>query len=193
MAIAGLTQEAAAIEQPGFEVAEEIGDLEIRRYEQQIVARTLVGSSFKEAGNEGFRRLAGYIFGNNDLDQKIAMTAPVRLTAAPQERAKEDEQFWVIFSMPSEYEFDELPQPDDTRVQVETMPIRYMAVLPYRGNWSEKRYRKHEAKLLSLLEDVSSWRITGEATWARYDPPFMPGFMRSNEVAIEVVPIVEGQ
>jgi hypothetical protein len=95
--------------------------------------------------------------------------------------------------MPAEYGFDELPEPDDARVQVETVATRYLAVLPYRGNWSEKRYRKHEAKLLSLLENVSTWRIAGEPTWARYDPPFMPGFMRSNEVAIEVVPIVVGQ
>lgn len=191
LAAGGLAQGAAAIEQPGFELTEEIGDLEIRRYEQHIVARTLVGSSFKDAGNEGFRRLAGYIFGDNNLDQKIAMTAPVALTPEPLDG--KDEQFWVTFSMPSEYGFDELPEPDDDRVEVESVPIRYMAVLPYRGNWSEKRYRKHEAKLLSLLENVGAWRITGEPTWARYDPPFMPGFMRSNEVAIEVVPIVEGQ
>ncbi|MBT3425751.1 MAG: heme-binding protein [Gammaproteobacteria bacterium] len=191
LTVGGLAQGVAAIEQPGFEVTEEIGDLEIRRYEQHIVARTLVGSPFKEAGNEGFRRLAGYIFGDNDLDQKIAMTAPVGLTAESQE--KDDEQFWVTFSMPAEYGFDELPEPDDARVQVETVATRYLAVLPYRGNWSEKRYRKHEAKLLSLLENVSTWRIAGEPTWARYDPPFMPGFMRSNEVAIEVVPIVVGQ
>lgn len=191
LATLGRVEVVVAIEQPGFELTEEIGDLQIRRYEQHIVARTRVGNSFKEAGNEGFRRLAGYIFGDNDLDQKIAMTAPVVLT--PELQDEEGEQFWVTFSMPSEYGLDELPEPDDVRVEFETVPIRYMAVLGYRGNWSEKRYRKYEAKLLSLLENISSWRAKGEPIWARYDPPFMPGFMRSNEVAIEVVPITEEQ
>ena len=130
VASSALTQAVNALEQPKFEVKEKIGDLQIRQYEQHVVARTLVSSTFKKAGNEGFRRLAGYIFGDNHLDKKIAMTAPVGLTPALQEATQK--KFWVTFTIPAEYEIEELPQPDDSRVEFETVPSRYVAVLPYK-------------------------------------------------------------
>ncbi|MGB5389315.1 MAG: heme-binding protein, partial [Thermoanaerobaculia bacterium] len=71
-----------AIEQPSYEVLESDGQLELRRYEPYIVAETVVDAEFERAGNEGFRRLADYIFGNNRTQQKLAMTAPVSQTTS---------------------------------------------------------------------------------------------------------------
>lgn len=186
-----------ALEQPAFDLVDEIGDLEIRRYESYIVARTLVDSDFSEAGNQGFRRLAGYIFSGNENDQKIAMTAPVGLTRqteavngdAQQRDVVEGEKYWVTFSMPQEYSIEELPRPNDEQVEIVEVSEKFMAVVRYKGNWSEERYREHASKLLSLVKQSTSWLQQGEVTWARYNPPFMPGFMRTNEVAIEVVPV----
>ncbi len=31
-------------------------------------------------------------------------------------------------------------------------------------------------------------RAVGEPVWARYDPPFKPWFLRTNEILIEVAP-----
>jgi hypothetical protein len=185
-----------ALEQPAFDLIDEIGDLQIRRYESYIVARTLVDGDFSEVGNQGFKRLAGYIFSGNKDDQKIAMTAPVGLTRQTQalngdaERsdAVEGEKYWVTFSMPQKYSIEELPGPNDEQIEIVEVPEKYIAVVRYKGNWSEERYRKHATKLLSLVEQSTSWLQQGEVTWARYNPPFMPGFMRTNEVAIEVVP-----
>jgi hypothetical protein len=191
-----LAEPVVALEQPAFDLIDDIGDLQIRRYESYIVARTLVDGGFSEAGNQGFKRLAGYIFSGNKDDQKIAMTAPVGLTRQTQalngdaERsdAVEGEKYWVTFSMPQKYSIEELPGPNDEQIEIVEVPEKYIAVVRYKGNWSEERYREHATKLLSLVEQSTSWLQQGEVTWARYNPPFMPGFMRTNEVAIEVVP-----
>ena len=183
------TTYVAALEQPEFELVDEIGELQIRRYQPVIVARTLVGGSFDEVGNQGFKRLAGYIFGGNESDQKIAMTAPVGLT--PEGDA--DERYWITFSMPSEHSVEELPTPNDARVEITEESERFVAVVRYKGNWSEKRYREHESRLLALVEQSRSWIRNGEVTWARYNPPFVPGFMRTNEVAVEVFPFGRGR
>jgi hypothetical protein len=31
-------------------------------------------------------------------------------------------------------------------------------------------------------------RAAGEPVWARYDPPFMPWFLRTNEILVEIAP-----
>ena len=67
-----------AIETPDYEVIDTLPDLvEVRKYAGATIASTTVASGIRESGNVGFRRLAGYIFGDNDLDKKIKMTAPV--------------------------------------------------------------------------------------------------------------------
>jgi hypothetical protein len=184
-----MTEMVNAIEQPEYELVEEVGELQIRKYQPHIVARTLVNASFSDSGNQGFRRLASYIFGGNGASQEIAMTAPVGLQ--PNDEAPADSQFWVTFTMPGEYSMDELPRPDDSRVDIVEVPERYLAVLRYRGNWSEKRYRAHEAQLLSLIDASPSWVRLGDPSWSRYDPPIVPSFMRTNEVVIEVSPAAE--
>ena len=181
---------ANAIEQPKFEVVGQIGDVEIRKYPSQLVARTLVSGEFSEVSNQGFRVLAGYIFGGNVEEQKIAMTAPVSLK--PDSATALQPQYWVTFNMPEEYAREELPEPDDSRVNITEVPERYLAVLRYKGNWSEARYRQHESALLSQLTQASAWQTQGATSWARYNAPFTPWFMRTNEVAIEVVAKQQG-
>lgn len=172
---------ALAIEQPGYEVVATIGDLEIRKYQPHNIARTLVSGDFTRVANNGFRRLASYIFGGNQSTQKIAMTAPV--VQIPTESG----DYWLTFSMPSEHDFNELPQPDDGRVELVQVPAKTIAVLAYRGSWSEKRYRRHEATMQQTLAEAGGWDAIGLPSWSRYDPPIMPWFMRRNEVTIDVI------
>jgi hypothetical protein len=185
-----LTEPLTALEKPVFELIDEIGEVQIRRYQPSLIARTLVDGSFSEVGSQGFKRLAGYIFGGNAQDQKIAMTAPVGMTL--QGGLQEDKKYWITFSMPRKHTMEDLPRPNDSRVEIIQEPEKYMAVVKYKGNWSEERYRQHESKLLLLIEQSSSWDTLGEVTWARYNPPFVPSFIRTNEVAIQVVPALQG-
>ncbi len=180
-----------AVEQARYDVVEQDGDFEVRRYAPQIVAATLVEGDFGDVGNEGFRRLVRYIGGENVAQQtlagatavtgqsaseKIAMTAPVNQQAAA--------GAWrITFLMPSHYTLATLPQPLDERIVLQREPARLVASLRYSGGWGRARFEKQRARLESLLTE-RGLRPAGEAVFARYNPPFMPWFLRRNEVLI---------
>ena len=74
------------VEHARYSVVAASDDIEIRDYPAQIIAETIVSGERAAAISEGFRRLAGYIFGANQPNEKIAMTAPVEMSW-PGERA----------------------------------------------------------------------------------------------------------
>ncbi|MEK9820993.1 MAG: heme-binding protein [Gammaproteobacteria bacterium] len=72
-----LPSAAAAIETPDFDVVDTLGEtIEVRCYPAMQLATTVVEGSQDSVGNKAFRRLAGYIFGDNQAQQKIAKTTP---------------------------------------------------------------------------------------------------------------------
>jgi len=176
-----------AAERPSFSVERRASGLEIRQYRPYVVAQTEVDGPLEAAGNEGFRRLAGYIFGGNGTGQKIAMTSPVAMMPAPEETrfSTKGGGFLVQFMMPSGFTLASLPPPKDGRVTFAEVPTRRVAALTYRGNWSEARYQAHLEKLRTALA-AEGLTASGMPVWARYDPPFMPTFMRTNEILVEV-------
>ena len=188
-----VAKSAVAVEKAKYAVLEKEDDFEIRQYDPQIVAETFVASNLEEAGNEGFRRLYAYTSGDNQKKQSISMTAPVGqetssekiAMTAPVSQEKKDDRWRITFLMPAEYTREMLPEPDDERVKLAEEPGRLMAAVKYSGTWSEEGYRKNKA----LLEEYIRTRgltTAGAAVWARYDPPFMPWFLRRNEVLIPV-------
>ena len=62
---------AMAIDEPSYTVVRSAEAFEVRRYEPYLVAETIVSTTAGEAGNQGFRILAGYIFGGNKGARKI--------------------------------------------------------------------------------------------------------------------------
>ena len=113
-------------EEPPFTVERRLGDVEIRRYGPRIAAETTVDADEDAARNEGFRRLARYIFGGNTSKTKIAMTAPVAqqqgekiAMTAPVAAQRDAADQWVIrFFMPADRTLDSLPIPEDDRVRL---------------------------------------------------------------------------
>lgn len=176
-----------SIERPSFVLEYRASGLEIRQYRPYVVAQTEVDGPMESAGSEGFRRLAGYIFGGNGTGQKIAMTAPVVMAPVPEEMrlTPTDGTFVVQFMMPSSFNLASLPAPKDKRVTFTELPARRMAALTYRGNWSEARYQAHLEQLNTALS-AEGLKATGTPVWARYDPPTMPSFMRTYEILVEV-------
>jgi hypothetical protein len=202
----------AGTEQPPYEVVGRIGDAEIRRYAPQIAAETVVEGPVETARNEGFRRVAGYIFGDNTAKASVAMTAPVvqgreaaggsqsiAMTApVVQARAGRSEaiamtspvvqqpagaESWSIqFIMPSKYTLATLPQPNDPRVRLVEIPARTFAVVRFSGLGREDAVARHEKALDAALAG-SSWRAVGEPVTWYYDPPWTVPFLRRNEVA----------
>jgi hypothetical protein len=186
-------------DEPRYEVVRKLPAFELRRYAPYLVAETEVTGTREAAGNAGFRTLAGYIFGKNRGDRKIAMTAPVAqaegrklaMTApvAQARRAGEEgpgEAAWVIaFVMPSGETLDTLPEPLDPAVRFREVPARRVAALRYSGTWSERRYLEALAALREAMRH-EGLEAAGEPVWARYDPPWTPWFLRRNEIWIDV-------
>ena len=184
---------AMAIEEPKYTVAKKDGNIEIRLYEPFIVAETVVDTSdFDEASNEGFRRLAGFIFGGNKVQRKIAMTSPVTTEqsqkiamTAPVETEQRGSSVRIAFTMPSEFTLETLPVPNDSRVTLRQVPARKLAVIRFSGRWTEENFREHSEELNAWIEK-QGLKISGASSVARYDPPFIPFFFRRNEVMIPV-------
>jgi effector-binding domain-containing protein len=186
-------REVQAIEETKYKVIESEGDFELRQYPPHRVAETLVEGDFIEVGNEAFRRLAGYINGQNRRKQTIPMTAPVSQEGdsvkipmtAPVNQEREGEKWRITFLMPAQYTLETLPEPLDSRVELRTIPERRMAVLKYSGTWSKSHYEEKKEQLMKWIERRGLKQI-GEPVFARYNPPFMPWFLRRNEVLIPV-------
>lgn len=182
-----------AIEEAEYTVLLQDGDFEVREYAAHIIAETVVDSEFEEAGSDAFRRLFRYISGNNQAHQEIAMTAPVGQQPAGQEIAMtapvgqtQTPDGWAIsFMMPASFTMDTLPKPKDPRVVLRKVAPRTMAAIRYSGFWSSSRYETHKAKLDAWLAQ-KGYTVVGAPLWARYDAPFMPWFLRRNEVLIPI-------
>ncbi len=186
-------------EEPAYDLVEQRGPLEVRRYASRVVAETFVGpeaAPSERATSVGFRRLAGYIFGGNDGGQTIAMTTPVERAPAegtriamtsPVERVGGPDGCTVTFTMPSEFTLATLPQPNDPLVSLRELPPRTVAVLRFSGKVDEsvRLARIEEARAELRAQGL---RATGEPTVAQYDPPWTPWFLRRNEVHIPVGP-----
>ena len=189
---------AMAIEEPRYEVLASTDDYEVRRYDSYIIAETDVEGSYKTSGSKAFRILAGYIFGDNQASEKMAMTAPVgsrpaddsvkmNMTAPVASAPSQDAADFYTYSfvMENKYSLETLPVPNDPRVRLRVVPERTVAVHRYSGSWSETNYLKHERVLLDALADDGVSTL-GAPVSARYNAPFTPWFMRRNEVMIEI-------
>ena len=182
-----------AIEEAKYDVLEREGDFEVRQYQPHIVAETLIEGDFQEVGNEGFRRLFAYISGDNHKKQTLPMTAPLSQEAtsekipmtAPVNQEKVGGKWRITFLMPSQYTLETLPEPLDPRVKLIKIHGLLMAALSYSGTWSRGRYEEKENRLKELIRQ-RGLKIVGEPVFARYNPPFMPWFLRRNEVLIPV-------
>lgn len=173
-----LAGNAMAVEEAKYNVLREEDGFELREYESHILAETTVDGAFEDAGSEAFGRLFKYISGNNKQQQKVAMTSPVG-------QQKQDEKWVVSFMMPAPFELETTPEPKDPNVSIREVPARLIAVVRYSGFWSEKSYLRNLAKLQNWIEN-SRLTPVGEPIWARYNPPFMPWFLRRNEILVPV-------
>ncbi|UCG56794.1 MAG: heme-binding protein [Phycisphaerales bacterium] len=181
------------IEKAKYEVIETEGKFELRQYQPQIVAETIVEADFDEAGNMAFRRLFNYISGENRRKESIAMTAPVNQKAssekipmtAPVSQREYEGKYSVSFLMPSKYTMENLPEPLDPNVRLRDIPARRIAAVRYSGSWSRRRYEAKRALLEEWIRK-KGLRITGKDIFARYDPPFQVWFLRRNEVLLPV-------
>jgi len=181
--------------QAPYDVTRTIDGVELRRYPELLLATV---SGMKD--NSSFGILFEYITGNNvkrsRLDmtapvvssEKIAMTAPVVSSESiPMTAPVVSGERFFTFVMPRGYTMETLPVPSDKRVRIHIQPPRDFAVLEFSGR---TKIEKVEERIGVLLDILAKYKIKtrGGPFLMRYNSPFTPGFLRRNEVGIEILP-----
>lgn len=179
-----------------YVVIDRMDDIAIRQYAPYIVAEVeMSGASYDDKVDSGFRILAGYIFGDNETNEEIAMTAPVTEQRASEKIAMTapvitrdiDGKRIMAFSMPAKYTMESLPKPVDQRVKLRKVDTSYQAVIGYSGFFDNLEKRsKYERQLVDWLASSEQYQAVSSPTYAGYDPPWTIPFLRRNEVMITV-------
>ncbi|MBR54157.1 hypothetical protein CMK19_10395 [Candidatus Poribacteria bacterium] len=170
-----------AIEKPQYEILERHGSVEIRQYPKVIIAGTKVEQPYRTALYSGFRSIANYIFGGNDENMKIAMTAPV----ISHQVEKNVETHEILFIMPKKYEIDSLPKPDRGNVYLEERTLDKVASIRFGGWATEKRVFRYQAKLFRKISKLGLEQI-GPPMVAQYNSPWALPPFRRNEILIRI-------
>ncbi|QVL50356.1 MAG: heme-binding protein [Thiocapsa sp.] len=185
------------VETPEYVVVEGDGAFEIRDYPALVVAETTRSGARREALGAGFGPLARYIFAKERGGEKIAMTAPV-IQQRPDARAERiamtapviqsptgDDAWSVRFIMPSGYSLDELPAPGTSEVRLREIPAQRRATVRFSGSTTDAALSEQEAALRAWMV-ARGLTSAGPAVYAYYNDPFTPGFLRRNEVLIDM-------
>jgi hypothetical protein len=164
-------------ETPPYKVERSLGEAEIRAYPAQLVAEVTATGSRAGAASDGFRALAGYIFGGNDGGEKMAMTTPVAQAPKPGSAAN-----WTVrFMMPADRTLDTLPKPADPAVRLTQTPARRVLALRFSGSPSDKAL-SDAAERLRAMAAAAGLPLTGAPEFLFYDSPFTLPWNRRNEV-----------
>lgn len=183
-------------EGPVYSVVKEDGNVEIRDYQGYITARVKVSSDYNSALYSGFMKLFNYISGQNTNRSRIKMTVPVTQEQAPasekipmtapvtSEKVKNNE-YVVSFIMPGQYTLDTLPEPRDNSITFKKIEPHRAAVIKFSGRMNEDLA---DIKIVELKEwlDKNNLEPKSNFIMAQYNPPWIPGFMRKNEIIVEV-------
>ncbi|OBK47486.1 SOUL family heme-binding protein [Mycobacterium kubicae] len=167
--------------------------IEVRKYGARIVAQTTVNADQEKARNIGFRRLAGYIFGGNN----IAMTAPVAqqprgdtgekipMTAPVAQRGSGDGEWLIQFFMPAEKTMTSLPEPNDPAVTLVEVPPETYAVRRFSGSRAPGAIARQTTLLQRALRENGITATATPVTWF-YDPPWTIPLLRRSEIAVPI-------
>jgi hypothetical protein len=164
-----------------YEINGKEGEIEFRKYPSVVLATV-----DSDGNDSGFNLLFAYITGNNHMQQKISMTSPVitsrqiAMTAPVVSDAKS-----MSFVMPPGQRRDDIPDPLDSRLRITTLPPREVAIIRFKGYARQDEVESAEERLLEGLKKIAIEPV-GAPFLMRYNPPWTPGFLRQNEVGIEI-------
>jgi hypothetical protein len=165
-------------EKQAYKVIKKEDEFEIRYYPPATFA-TIQSSAknYRELSGNGFRKIAGYIFGNNESSSKIAMTTPVHMDI-------NDEGSSMSFVMPSAYDINNLPRPNDANVKLHQTPGEYVAAISFGGFANDASIKRYAAELEKALGNKGIKSI-GHFRYLGYNPPYqLVG--RKNEIIVTV-------
>ena len=169
---------SSSIETQKYRVVKKEEGFEIRFYPKATFATIRSnGTNYKQVASSGFRKLAGYIFGGNDQNKSIAMTAPVRMEMSEKGSA-------MSFVMPEQYDMASLPKPKDASVEIKQSEEVYTAVIAFGGYANDEKINDYTNRLVALLQQKNI-KITGGFIFLGYNAPY-EFIGRKNEISIPI-------
>ena len=165
------------IETYNYVVEESYDTFEVRTYESALFTSVkLPEASFDTSSSRGFSILAGYIFGNNNENKKIAMTSPVSMTLA--------DSMTMMFMVPKRYNKETLPKPNQSNIEFKNIKSKKMAAITFGGWANDKKINLYKSKLiLQLISKGISF--SDNFFFFGYNAPY-EFFNRRNEVLVEL-------
>lgn len=182
------------LESPSYTVVLKQNGYQVREYDPYIEARVVVADG-ENALNQGFSKVGNYIFGGNtgkDGSESIAMTTPVldRSVAiamtTPVLDASEGGSRVISFVMPKEWTLETLPTPNNSEVELREVAGHFIAAISYKEVYRGQRQNKVRDDFLAQLKK-DGIEVSGEPTFAYFDPPMTPFFVRRNEIQVPIV------
>jgi hypothetical protein len=167
------------IETYSYTVNKKYEGFEIRHYQASLFTSVqLSATTYKEASSNGFSILAGYIFGGNKTNEKIAMTSPVSMSL--------DDTLTMMFLVPKKFTKENLPIPNQSEITFRAEPAKIMAAISFGGWANDKKIEQYKKALKSAL-DGAGITYTNRFYFLGYNPPFEV-FNRKNEIIVELTP-----
>ena len=158
-----------------YDVVKKDGSIELRTYDQILLAST---KTYMHSDESGFGRVFRYISGHNENEEKISMTTPV---VSYQER----DELITGFYVPSKYDIHSVPKPKSNHVFINDMKPSLYAVIKFRGRWNQATFDKYDERLKHYIER-HGYKIDSPRLLFRYHPPFVPPLFRRNELAYKI-------
>lgn len=172
------TMASSKTETQPYKVVKTEKDYEIRYYPSATMATIkMAAKSYKELASPGFKKLASFIFGGNQSNKSIAMTSPVHMDI-------NDSQSSMSFVMPSDYTKDNLPQPNDSSINIETTTEEYVAAIRFGGYANDAAIKTYSSKLENALQR-DGVKHFGNFRFLGYNAPFQ-FWKRRNEIIVSV-------
>ncbi|MFT6137786.1 MAG: hypothetical protein ACJARP_002605 [Vicingaceae bacterium] len=165
------------IETYPYLVSKKYDVFEIRDYEASLFTSVkLSDNKYKDASGKGFSILAGYIFGGNKTNEKIAMTSPVSMSL--------EDSMTMMFMVPKKFKKETLPEPNQSRIKFREEPAKTIAAITF-GGWANDEKIEHYKQKLKLALDAENIPYTNRFYFLGYNPPYEI-FNRKNEVIVEL-------
>lgn len=165
------------IETYPYVVKKKYSTFEIRNYEATLFTSVqLSGNKYKDASSKGFSILAGYIFGGNKKNEKIAMTSPVAMSL--------EDSMTMMFMVPKKFNKETLPQPNQSQIKFKEEPAKTVAAITFGGWANDETIAKYKEQLKAAL-NAEGIAYTNKFYFLGYNPPF-EAFNRKNEIIVEL-------
>lgn len=150
---------------------------EIRSYESTLFTSVKLSTKgYKNSSSKGFSILAGYIFGNNERNEKISMTSPVSMSL--------EDSMTMMFMVPKKFNKDMLPKPIQSGIEFKEEPAKTNAAIRFSGWANDSKIEKYK-KLLKSALDAEGIQYTNRFYFFGYNAPYEV-FNRKNEVIVEL-------